>query len=68
MKKLGRRSRRGLFYTKITGLIQGKEVISWVYPGKDSDMNHFMLDGRKYKGTREDADFEEITVLEKIGY
>lgn len=37
--------------TKITGLIGNEIVISYIYPGSDASLNHYIYQGETYPGT-----------------
>lgn len=64
MKKLVRESLNekiekdpNLYLTIIRGRVGDKGVIAYLYPGRDSDLSYYKVDGKTYVGT---VDFSEI--------
>jgi len=54
-----------LTYKKITGYVGRNPVIAYVYPGSDSGLNHYRIDGKTKMGT---VEFTTISKEEEIEY
>ena len=56
---------KGTTYTKITGYVDRTPVIAYVYPGLDSGLSHYKIDGKTKIGT---VNFTTISKEEKVEY
>lgn len=54
-----------LTYKKITGYVGRNPVVAYVYPGSDSGLNHYRIDGKTKMGT---VEFTTISKEEEIEY
>lgn len=54
-----------LTYKKITGRVGNKDVTAFVYPGKDSGLSHYKVDGKNYMGI---VEFTEVYSKKDVKY
>jgi hypothetical protein len=54
-----------LSYQKITGYVNRTQVVAFVYPGADSGLNHYTIDGKTHMGN---VKFTDILRTEEVPY